>query len=329
MSFAWPSMLYLLGLVPMLGGAYLYAQSRRRRRAAHYGSLGFLQTGSGRRPGIRLYVPPALFLASVSAMTLAVARPQFTVSLPRLEGTVVLVFDVSGSMAAEDVEPSRMEAAKAAAIGFVERQPPGVQVGVVAFSDGGLSVVRPTNEQDTIIAAIKRLSPQRGTSLGNGILTALDVALRSTGRKLDESDSSTPPPPPSGADSSAVIVVLSDGENNMSPEPVDVVKKAAEYGVRVDTIGFGTPAGVTLQVNGFLVHTALDEAALQTLSELGSGSYFNAQSEKGLDAVYQRIEPKLIIKPQQMEVTSLLAGLGLMILIIGAAFSLLWFGRAP
>lgn len=329
MSFVWPSMLYLLGLVPVLAGAYLYVQFRRRRRAAHYGSLGFLQTLSGKRPGFRLYVPPSLLLLSVGVMTLAIARPQFTVSLPRLEGTVVLVFDVSGSMAAEDVKPSRMEAAKAAAIGFVERQPPGVQVGVVAFSDGGLSVVRPTNEQDTIVAAIKRLSPQRGTSLGNGILTALDVALRSTGRKLEESDSATPAPPPPGANPSAVIVVLSDGENNMSPEPEEAAKKAAEYGVRVDTLGFGTPAGITLQVNGFLIHTSLDEAALQALSDLGGGSYSNAQNAKGLDAIYQRIEPKFIIKPEQMEVTSLLAGLGLVILIIGGAFSLLWFGRVP
>jgi Ca-activated chloride channel family protein len=329
MSFVWPSMLYLLGLVPLLAAAYFYAAARRRKRAAHYGSLGFVQSASGKRPGLRLYVPPALFLASVSAMTLAVARPQFTVSLPRLEGTVILVFDVSGSMAADDAKPTRMEAAKAAAIGFVERQPPGVQVGVVAFSDGGLSIVSPTNEQETLLAAIKRLSPQRGTSLGNGILTALDLALRSTGRQAENSDSATPAPPPPGASSSAVIVVLSDGENNMSPEPEAAAQKAAEYGVRVDTIGFGTPAGVTLQVNGFLVHTALDEAALQGLSKVGGGNYFNAQGENGLGAIYERIEPKFVIKPESMEVTSLLAGLGLVVLIIGGAFSLLWFGRVP
>lgn len=329
MSFIWPGMLYLLILVPLLAAAYLYREIRRRRRATHLGSLGFLQAGSGRRPGVRLYVPSALFLASVSAMTLAMARPQYTVSLPRLEGTVVLVFDVSGSMAAKDVNPSRMEAAKSAAIGFVQRQPPGVQVGIVAFSDGGLAVVSPTNEQETTIAAIKRLSPQRGTSLGNGILTALDLALRSTGQKALQSGLATPVPAPAAANSSAVIVVLSDGENNMSPAPEDAVQKAAENGVRVDTMGFGTPAGITLQVNGFLVHTALDEAALQSLANQGGGTYYNAQDVAGLAAAYQGIEPKFIIKPQQMEVTSLIAGLGLVILLIGGVFSLLWFGRVP
>jgi Ca-activated chloride channel family protein len=244
-----------------------------------------------------------------------------------VEGTVILVFDVSGSMGATDVKPTRIEAAKAAAIGFVEQQPPGVQVGVVAFSDGGLSVLAPTNEQDTLIATIKRLSPQRGTSLANGITTALEVLTRKAGQAAQPSSSKTPAPAPPGPASSGVIVLLTDGENNMSPDPLEAVQQAADAGVRVDTMGFGTPAGVTMKVNGFMVHTQLDETALRQISKLGGGSYFNPQEAPDLRAIYTGIEPEFTIKEQDMEVTSLFAVLGMVIMVIGGAFSLLWFGR--
>ncbi|MGE5249528.1 MAG: vWA domain-containing protein [Bacteroidota bacterium] len=328
MKFIWPSMLLLFLLVPLLMGLYLLARWQRRRRAEAYGSLGLLQGRSRRGPGFRLYVPPALFLLSLTALLFASARPKFTVALPSMEGTVVLVFDVSGSMGATDVEPSRMEAAKNTAVEFVKVQPAGVQVGVVAFSDSGLSVVAPTNDRDTIVAAIKRLSPQRGTSLANGITSALDLLSHKDSKAAPPpSGSASPVPAPAGSSASGVIVLLTDGENNMSPDPLEAARKAAEAGVRVDAIGFGTPAGVTMKVNGFMVHTQLDEAALRELSKAGGGSYYNPQGAQDLKAIYSGIEPEFTITPQDMEVTSLFAALGMVILVIGGAFSLLWFGR--
>ena len=143
--------------------------------AASYGSLGLVQEAAGRQLGARRHIPPALFLAGLTILMVALARPQTVVSLPRVEGTVILAFDVSGSMAAEDLKPTRMEAAKAAARDFVQRQPRSVQIGVVAFSDSGFAVQAPTNDQEAILAAINRLTPQRGTSLGQGILASLNT----------------------------------------------------------------------------------------------------------------------------------------------------------
>src|SRR6266508_1781732 len=175
MSFIWPAMLVFLALIPLCVGMYIRMQRRRRRLAASYGSLGLVQATAGRRPGARRHIPPALFLASLTVLTIALARPQLVISLPREEGTVILAFAVSCSMAAYDLKPTRMEAAKAAARDFVQRQPRTVQIGVVAFSDSGLAVQAPTNDQEAILAAISRLTPQRGTSLGQGILAALNT----------------------------------------------------------------------------------------------------------------------------------------------------------
>src|SRR5262249_2295670 len=152
----------------------------RTRVAASYSNLSLMRGAVGPGLGVRRHIPPILFGLSLVVLIIALARPQTEVSLPRIEGTVILAFDVSGSMAADDMQPSRMEAAKAAVEDFVQRQPSTVQIGVVAFSDSGLSVQAPSNDQGTVLAAIKRLTPERGTSLGNGILASLK-AIASAG----------------------------------------------------------------------------------------------------------------------------------------------------
>src|SRR4051812_21455558 len=180
MSFIWPGMLLLLLLIPLFGWVYLRMQRRRQRMLANYGSLGFVQNAVGRSRGIRRHIPPILFLLGLAILFVALARPQANVSVPHVEGTVILAFDVSGSMAADDLKPTRIDAAKAAAQDFVERQPSTVQIGVVSFSDNGFSVQVPTNNQADVLAAINRLSPQRGTSIANGILvspTTIETAL--------------------------------------------------------------------------------------------------------------------------------------------------------
>src|SRR5512135_2897866 len=146
MSFIWPIALVSLVLIPILLAVYLSLQRRRQRILAQYGNLGLFQNSSGKKMGFGRHVPALLLLAGLSTLMVASARPQTEVSLPRIEGTVILAFDVSGSMAATDIQPSRMEAAKAAAREFVRHQPSSVQVGIVAFSDGGFSVQPPTND---------------------------------------------------------------------------------------------------------------------------------------------------------------------------------------
>src|SRR5919205_892109 len=180
MSFIWPAMLICLVLVPLFVAAYLRLQRRRRQHAASYGSFGVLGQAASQRLGWRRHLPPALFLAGLTILIVALARPQTLLSLPRVEGRVILAFDVSGSMAADDLKPTRMEAAKAAARDFVQRQPRTVKIGVVAFSDSGFATQAPTNDQDTILAALNRLTPQRGTSLAHGIQAALNAIAAAT-----------------------------------------------------------------------------------------------------------------------------------------------------
>ena len=269
-------------------------------------------------------------------MTIGLARPQGTVSLPSLEGTVILAFDVSGSMAATDLQPTRMEAAKVAAKDFVERQPPGVVIGVVAFSDSGLSVQVPTSDQEAVLAAINRLNPQRGTSLGQGILASINVidaanAPQNQGYYSNQSPAPSPTPAPvaPGTHTSAVIVLLTDGENNQRPDPLDAAQTAANRGIRIDTVGIGSPEGATLQIEGFNVHTQLNEDLLKQVSQITDGAYYSATDEAGLRAVYDKLDPQLVVKPQTIELTSLFAGAGIIALVIGGLFSLFWLGRLP
>jgi Ca-activated chloride channel family protein len=336
MSFIWPAMLLSLLLIPLFVVLYIRLQQRRRRLVASYGSLGLVRQAAGRRLGVRRHIPPALFLIGLTILMVALARPQTVVSLPKVEGTVVLTFDVSGSMAADDVAPTRMEAAKAAAREFVQRQPLTVQIGVVAFSDSGLSVQVPTNDQEAILASINRLAPQRGTSLGQGILASLNsIAAAANGQNsryytnLTPTPAPTPTPMPKGTYTPAVIVLLTDGENNESPNPLAAAQTAADQGVRIYTVGIGSAAGTTLHVNGFTVHTQLDEATLQQIAQITDGAYYNAENEEDLRTIYGNVGTQLVIKPEKTEVTSIFAGASLLVLLIGGALSLLWFSRLP
>lgn len=335
MTFIWPAMLALLVLIPICIGLYVRLQRQRRQRfAASFGSLGFVQTATGQRAGVRRHIPPALFLISLTILLIALARPQTIVSVPRVEGTVILAFDVSGSMAADDLKPTRMEAAKVAARAFVQRQPRTIQIGVVAFSDSGLAVQAPTNDQEAILAAINRLTPQRGTSLGQAILAALKTIEAPTQpprlySNLTPTSTPSPTPVPKGTFSSATIVLISDGENNEAPDPLESAQAAADRGVRIYTVGIGSAAGTTLRINGFTVHTQLDEAMLQQIAQLTEGTYYNVANEQDLRAIYENLKLQFVIKPEKTEVTALFAGAGLLILLIGAACSLLWFSRVP
>jgi Ca-activated chloride channel family protein len=335
-SFIWPPMLLSVALVPLGILLYLTIEERRGRRAAAHGGLGLAQ-GRVRRPlGLRGRISPFLFVAAFTILAIALARPQAAVSLPRAEGTVILAFDVSASMTAVDIKPTRMDAAKAAAKAFVERQPAGVVIGIVAFSDAGLSVQVPSNDQAAVMAAIDRLSPGHGTSLGQGILAALNaVAQAESGTPADyysnrspqPSPSSTPVPP--GSHSSAVIVLLSDGENNEQPDPLAVAQTAADRGIRIDTVGIGSVAGTTLDLNGFKVHTQLDEATLQGVARITDGTYYSAADATGLHAIYENLDTRLVVKSQQIEITALLAGAGILLLVAGGITSLAWLGRMP
>jgi Ca-activated chloride channel family protein len=328
MSFIWPAMLLLLLIIPLFIVVYIRLQHRRQRLAASFSSLGFVP-GVGRGRDIRRHIPPALFLLGLTLLAIALARPQTVVSLPRAEVTVILAFDISGSMAADDLKPTRMEAAKSAAREFVQRQPSRVQIGVVAFSDGGLSVLAPTNDQEAILASIEQLTPQRSTSIAQGILASLNTIDKSSGQSAEAESNITPTPVPEGTHVPAVIVLLTDGENTAPPDPIAAAQTAAERGVSIYTVGIGSATGATINVNGFNIHTQLDEVMLQQISQITDGEYFNAQNEQDIHEIYENLDPQVVIKSEKMEVTSILAGASIFILLIGGIFSLSWFSRFP
>jgi Ca-activated chloride channel family protein len=342
MTFIWPAVLLLLLVIPL--GIAVYMTRERRRRARLNAALGTLQPASpagspatsGRRLALRRRIPAALLVAGLTVLVIAMARPESVIGVPRFEGTVVLAFDVSGSMAATDMEPSRMEAAKAAARSFVSHQPPSILIGVVAFSDAGFAVLVPTDDQADVLAAIDRLGPERGTSIARGIISSLTAIATSaqdpeagyyTGRSPDPEP--LPPVVTPGTFAPAAIVLLTDGENNQQPDPMAAAQAAAERGIRIFTVGLGTEAGTTIEVEGFRVHSRLDEASLRGIAKLTDGAYYPAADPEQLNEVYDDVETRFVIRPEATEITSYLAGAGLVLLVLGALGSLLWLGRAP
>jgi Ca-activated chloride channel family protein len=334
-TFAWPLALLALGLVPIGLLATRVVERRRQRRIAAFGGLGQARPAT-RGDRYRGRAASALVLAGLAVLLVALARPQGVVDIPRQEGTVILAFDVSGSMAATDLAPTRMAAAKVAAKAFVERQPASVVIGVVAFSDAGVAVQSPTNDQATVLAAIDRLAPQRGTSVGGGILTSLNaIAVAAAGPTVDFYSNRSPAPTPSttpvpaGTHAPAVIVLLTDGENNESPDPLAAAQQAADQGIRIYTVGIGSAAGTTLDLNGFKVHTQLDAATLQSIATTTDGAYYAASDAGSLTSIYANLDTRLIVRPEAIELTAIFAGAGLLLLAAGAFTSLAWLGRLP
>lgn len=335
MSFLWPFALFLLLLVPVLLVAYILLQRRRKKYAVRYASLTLVRDAVGRGPGIRRHIPPALLLIALTILIVALARPQTTVTLPNQSGTVILTIDVSGSMAADDVKPSRMEAAKEAARSFVQRQPPSVQVGIVSFSDNAFTIQPPTNDQDALLAAINRLQPQRGTAIGRGIIVSLNAISEGQGeapagfqsRFATPTPMPTPTAMPKGQFAPAVIVLLTDGENNQPPDPIESAQQASDRGVRVYTVGLGSAEGTILHIQGRSIRTRLDEPTLQQIAQATGGTYYNAANEQDLVKVYQNIDTHFVLKTEKTEVTAIFTAVGIVILLLATGLSLLWFSR--
>lgn len=329
MEFTWPLLLPLLLIAPLCVYAYRRSQERRRRQLARLGAFGGLVSAEAKPRYHKL--PPILFLISLILLLFALSRPEMNVTLPRIEGTVVLAFDVSNSMLADDLEPTRIDAAKAAARAFVENQPSTVKVGVVAFSNGGLIVQQPSNIKDDVIATIDRLSPQGGTSLGQGILSSLNAIAGETlvidaealaGARQEGA-------PPLGVEPyfGSVIVLLSDGENTGLPEPLDVAQVSAEANVRIYPIGIGSREGSVIEVDGFSVVTQLNEEPLQAIADLTNGTYYYAEDADTLQEIYESIDLQLTVRGEKMEITALLAVISVLLLLVAVGLSLFWFGR--
>jgi Ca-activated chloride channel family protein len=336
LTFLWPRLLWLLLTLPLASIFYAALRGRRRRRAGQLAGLVPVAAG----PAWQVALPPLLWLAGLAALLLAVARPQTTLTLPSRVDTVILAIDMSGSMKATDIAPNRMAAARDAARAFVEEQPDHVRIGVVGIAAAAAVVQSPTNQREDILAAIERLGPQRGTALGSGLVIALDTALPSAHLDVDgfiNPRKDRPPVEPRrdegtsiapGENTSAAIVLLSDGQSNVGPDPQKAAELAAKYGVRIFTVGLGTPEGSIVKVDGWSMRTRLDEEKLQAVASKTLGEYFRAPDAAELKQVYRTLGSKLAFEKQRpTEVTAVFAALGALLATAAALLSLAWFNR--
>ncbi len=339
MSFIWPPMLLSVLLVPL--GVWLYGQIGRLRGRRLVTAFGGAALDAGPEPRLarRRRVPAALLVGGLVLLGVALARPQAVVALPRQDGTVLLAFDVSDSMSATDISPTRIAAARTAAKDFVAKQPSGISIGVVAFSDSGVSVQTPSTDPGVVDAAIDRLTAKKGTSVAAGIdasLAAIAAAARGpfgndyyTVSTPGPDPTPAPTPVPPGYHAPAVIVLLSDGENNENPDPLSAAQLAANQGIRIFTVGIGSPGGADLDVNGVHVHTALDAAELQQISQLTGGTYYAATDAGQLRSVYDNLDTQLVAKPELTELTAIVGGASLLLLFAGGLLGFAGLGRLP
>jgi Ca-activated chloride channel family protein len=281
---------------------------------------------------------------ALTLLLLAAARPMARIALPTQQETIMLAIDVSGSMRATDVQPSRLEAAQAAARAFLAELPRHVKVGIVAFAGSAQVAQLPTTNREDLNAAIDRFQLQRGTATGNGIVLSLAALFPNSGIDLGQLahgrysqprgislDATPPVPPPApvapGSYDSAAIILLTDGQRTTGVDPLEAAKLAADRGVRVYTVGVGTVEGVTIGFEGWSMHARLDEESLKSIAKQTLGEYFHAASAEALTQVYETLSSRLTVEKKETEITALLALLGALLVMASATLSMLWFHR--
>jgi Ca-activated chloride channel family protein len=345
MTFLWPDMLWLLTAVPALIAVYLFLLSRKKKSSLRYTNLGLLREAMGGGRRFRRHIPPLIFLLAMTVLIVAMARPSAVVTLPTQHETVILAMDTSGSMRATDVEPSRIAAAQAAAKSFVADQPRRTRIAVVTFAGTAAVAQAPTDNREEILVAIDRFQLQRATAIGSGILVSLKVIfpdvefdLRShnprgdstRGAPLDQAGKPEKPafkPVPAGSYGSAVIILLTDGQSNVGPDPIESARMAAERGVRIYTVGFGTAEGESLRFEGWSMRVRLNEEALKKIAEVTQGEYFYAGTAADLKKVYQTLSARLVLEKRETEITALFSAAAAILSFLAAFLSVLWYSR--
>ncbi|MFF5227773.1 VWA domain-containing protein [Dactylosporangium sp. NPDC000521] len=318
MSFQNPLLLVVGAVVAVAAFAAYWWLQRRRALALRTAGLA-----TAKKDGLRRHLPPVLFLVALTLLLLSVARPQADLPVARAAGTVILAFDVSNSMGADDVAPTRLAAAQAAAIEFADAQPDSVSIGVVAFDEGALTTQQPSEDRAATTAAIKRLRVNGGTSLGQAILASLTVIAGKPAALPEEGR----PAPDLGYWGNATIVLLSDGENTGGPDAVAAAQLAATAGVHIETVGVGTVGGTTVEVDGFQVATSLDEELLTEVAKTTTGNYHRAENADALHDVYESLDLRLTVQTKPVELTGAAAALAVLLLTIGGVLMTTWFGR--
>jgi Ca-activated chloride channel homolog len=335
MSLLWPGALLLLIVLPLWLAAYLWVQ-RRQRVGLRYSSLSLVRSAIPRHSRLRRHLPFALFLLALSGLILALARPVNVVAVPTGQATIILTLDVSRSMLQDDISPNRLIAAQEAALQFIDNQRPGTQIGVVAFAGYAQMVQAPTTDKDALRLAVLSLTTGRGTAIGSGVLQAIDAIAEihpDVAPSIQEPEiGPAPTPVPEGAYAPAIVVLLTDGVATTGIFPLEAAQQAADRGVRVYTIGFGTERGSegfgpppgSRGGGGRGFRRGIDEETLKQIAAMTDAQYYEASSAGELSEVFAELPTYLITRNEVMEVSVFFAGSGALLVALAMYFSLRW-----
>ncbi|MBN9554044.1 MAG: VWA domain-containing protein [Alphaproteobacteria bacterium] len=349
MTFLWPPAFWFLLVLPLLALAYWRGAGKRGRVLARYPALLAASQVRGWKGAIRRHLPPLLLLVSFALLVVAFARPAATITLASQRGTLILAMDVSGSMRADDVRPTRMTAAQLAAMEFVKERPRQVKIGLVAFSGGAFLVQAPTDDNLELNAAIEQLRPERMTAIGSAVLTSMqtlfpdqhfDTMLPGFGgdqfylgtpienaRKPKAEKPKLPKPVEPGSYKSAAIILMTDGKSTLGPDPVEAARIASNYGVRVYTIGFGTPNGQISLWGDRVMKVQLDEETLKQMAKITNAQYFHAKTQKELSNIYRQLNTKLQAETTLEEISAFFVAGAALFAALSVFLSLAWHGR--
>ena len=348
MTFLWPDLLWLMLILPLLAGGYLLLLKRRKKLMLRYASLGLVKEAMGSAQSWKRHLPPALFFLAIAAALFAASRPVAVMTVPGKQQTIILAMDVSISMRAADVQPNRMVAAQRAAKSFIEELPPDVRVGIVTFAGTAAVSQQPTSSREDLMSAIDRFQLQGGTAIGSGIvmslatvfpeagidLAGLTYATSSGSTHLQSGASSGPsamlPPATNAAPGShetAAIILLTDGQQTAGIDMMFAARLAADRGVRVYTVGVGTPTGGDVTFDGWSMRVQLDEASLKEIARITQGDYFYASTTDELKKVYDSLNARLVFEKKEFEITALLALIAAFFSMLSAGLSVFWFNR--
>ena len=360
MTFLWIGLLALVLAVPALVLLYAWSQRRRRPAAARYSSLALIREAAPGRRRRRRHLPFALFAAGAAVLVVGLARPVVVLSVPSNQTTILLSMDVSGSMCSTDIDPTRLQAAEEAAVAFVNGQASDTQIGIVAFSGFAAVIQPPTSDRQALVDAIRSLTTGRRTAIGSGILASIDAIAELDPNVapsvIEGRPGVAPTPVAPGAYAPDIIVLPTDGSNNAGVDPLEAAQQAADRGVRVYTIGFGTAAGGELQAQcrqqflgnepfgaggqggfgggfggggggqggpgGF--RRGIDEDTLKAIAAATGGTYAPAESAGELQKVLSDLPTTLITKHETVEVSVAFVALGGLLCAAGLLLGRAW-----
>lgn len=312
MSFADPVWLLALLVVPLGALALRATQARRRRDALRFPAAATLAGVLPRTPAWRRWLPTALLGLAAATLAVALAKPERTVAVPVEQASVVLVSDASGSMAATDVKPTRLDAARGAAKSFLDKVPDSLRVGLVGYSTIPHTVLRPTQDRDTVRSTLNGLVADGGTATGDALAEAL--------KSLEPSNPKARRPP-------AAILLLSDGATTDGQDPVAVAREAGRLKVPVYTVALGTPEGVVPGGAGGVTPVPPDPETLQRISKASGGKAYTAENSDELNGIYEKLGSQVGTKPVQRQMTAGFAGAGFALLLMAVGAGVWFRGR--